>query len=299
MPRSNSHYFNIGGVPEHFNIPIKKAIDEGVYSLKNIELYWKDYKGGTGDLVKSLANDEIDIGILLTEGAIKAISDGHKFKIIQIYVNSPLTWGVYVDNSSTLCTEKDVKNPNFCISRFGSGSHLMAFLLAQREQWEIKKLHFDVIDNFIGALKFMPQHPDNLFLWEIFMTKPYVDSDTLKKISTIPTPWPSFSIVVREDFIDNNPDVLYQFLLTTANYTYKFKQNALESIEYLANYFDFSIEDMKVWLSMTDWNYVLDPPQQKIHNAIEFLKEFNLISKDISKDNVCIPQTFWDNFPLS
>ena len=299
MVSTNSFYFNIGGVPEHFNIPFKKGIDEGAFSLKNIELYWKDYKGGTGDLVKALNNNEIDIGILLTEGAIKAISDDNKFKIVQIYVNTPLTWGVYVDSSSTIQSEKDVLSPQFCISRYGSGSHLMAYLQCQREHWDVSSIQFEVIDNFIGALKFMPSHPEFLFMWETFMTKPYVDSETLKKITEIPTPWPSFSIVVKEDFIEKYPEVLYQFLLTTASYTYKFKQNTIESIEYLSNYFDFSIEDMKVWLARTDWNYVIDPPQNKVSKALTFLKSIQLISEEMTEEKVCISQNFWDKFPLS
>jgi sulfonate transport system substrate-binding protein len=44
--------FSIGGVPEHFNIPIRKAIDEGVFMTRNIDIVWQDYKGGTGELVK-------------------------------------------------------------------------------------------------------------------------------------------------------------------------------------------------------------------------------------------------------
>lgn len=30
---------------------------------------------------------------MLTEGAVKSVADGNPFKIVQIYVNSPLVWG--------------------------------------------------------------------------------------------------------------------------------------------------------------------------------------------------------------
>jgi sulfonate transport system substrate-binding protein len=174
-------YFNIGGVPEHFNIPFRKAIDEGVFSTRNIELIWKDYRGGTGDLIKAIKEKQIDIGVVLTEGAVKAIADGAPMKIVQVYVNSPLYWGIYCGNQSPFTRLNEVENPSFCISRFGSGSHLMAYLLCQQQGWTMDKVEFVEVGSFSGALKEFNHNPDRLFLWERFMTKPYLDSGTLKK----------------------------------------------------------------------------------------------------------------------
>ena len=290
-----AHYFNIGGVPEHFNIPWRKSIDEGLFALKNIELDWHDYRGGTGDLIQALEDKTLDIAIMLTEGAIKAIADGKNFKIIQIYVNSPLIWGIYAYRTTTLTSLEDIKAPHFCISRHYSGSHLMAFLLSKKFNWALNEDSFSIIGNFIGALGNMQENPDNLFLWERFMTKPYVDSGQLTKMGEIATPWPSFSIVVREDFMNENQAVLIQMLEMIAQYTYKFKQNAQQSIEYIASFFGFSIQDMKTWLADTDWNYVLDPPELKIEGAVKLLKELGLIPFEIKAKDLCPNHNFWAN----
>lgn len=85
--------FNIGGVPEHFNLPFRKAIDEGVFCAKNLDLNWKDYNGGTGDLVKALVEKQIDIGVLLTEGAVKAIADQNTLDSID-YISTYLEFSV-------------------------------------------------------------------------------------------------------------------------------------------------------------------------------------------------------------
>lgn len=289
-------YFNIGGVPEHFNIPIRKAIDEGIFSLQNIELNWKDYKGGTGDLVKALDEKQIDIGILLTEGAIKAAAEKKQFKIVQVYVNTPLYWGIHCGIQAKWNSIDEIENPSFCISRYGSGSHLMAYLLCKQRNWDTKAIEFIEVGNFSGALMEFNKNPHRLFLWERFMTKPYVDSQTLKKLGEIPTPWASFSIVVRNDVLDEYKDTLLTILQIISNYTYKFKQHTLESIDYISNYFDFSIQDMKEWIISTDWNYVIDKPQYKMGKALEFLKTMNLIPIETQCEDVCPSDTFWENF---
>lgn len=291
-------YLNIGGVPEHFNIPFRKAIDEGVFAAKNIELNWKDYKGGTGDLVKALEEKQIDIGVLLTEGALKASLEGGHFKILQVYVNSPLYWGLYTGAKSKYDHIDDIKELHFCISRPGSGSQLMAYLLAKREHWDKNRLEFREIGNFTGALKSLNEDPDGLFLWERFMTKPYVDSGMLKKIGEIPTPWPSFSIVAHNDMIENNREYLIEILLLISTYTYKFKQNTLESIDYISHYFDFSIPDMKEWIVGTDWNYYLDLPELKLDRAYNFLLEMELISKDSEIKSAVPNMDFWNQVEL-
>ena len=288
-----SFAFNIGGVPEHFNLPFRKAIDEGVFCAKNLDLNWKDYKGGTGDLVKALVERQIDIGVLLTEGAVKAIADLKPLKIVQVYVNSPLYWGIYCGAKSQLHSLENLKNPSYCISRYGSGSHLMAYRLCQREGWSMDQIEFIEVANFSGALKEFNQNPDRLFLWERFMTKPYVDSGTLKKIGEVPTPWASFSIVVHEDILKNNEDEVILFLKLISDYTYKFKQNTLDSIDYISSYFEFSVADMKQWIQDTDWNYLLDVPFPKLKIALDFLKEVDLVDYDFDITRLCPDENFW------
>jgi len=282
-------------VPEHFNIPWRKSIDEGLFAAQNIELYWKDFKEGTGAMVKALQKNELDLAILLTEGAVKAIAENADFKILQIYVNSPLDWGVFVDFHSSLNTLQDVKDPEFAISRYGSGSHLMAYLLSEREQFNKDRMSFHVVDNIVGAIKHLEKNKEHLFLWENFMTKPYVDAETLKKIGNIPTPWASFCIVAKNDLINRHPLTLMNILQLISSYTYKFKQHAVDSVDYLSNFFEFEIEDMKKWLELTDWNYMIDDPKFKIEKAITYLKKLQLVDQGCSAEKICVDSSFWNS----
>ena len=63
----------IGGVPEHFNLPWRLAIEEGKMRDIGLDLHWSDMSGGTGQMIRGLETGSIDIAVLLTEGITKAI----------------------------------------------------------------------------------------------------------------------------------------------------------------------------------------------------------------------------------
>ena len=85
----------IGGVPEHFNFPWHYGIKKGYFQKEGIEVEWHDFPGGTGAMSEALKNNELDMAILLTEGAVKEIIQGANFKISKTYVDTPLVWGIH------------------------------------------------------------------------------------------------------------------------------------------------------------------------------------------------------------
>ena len=113
--------FKIGGVPEHFNLPWRLAIEDGDFHKNGVELHWADMSGGTGQMIKGLQTGSIDIAVLLTEGITKAILQGLDATIVAIYVQSPLSWGVHVPFSSSFNCIEDLENKAFAISREASG----------------------------------------------------------------------------------------------------------------------------------------------------------------------------------
>ena len=122
-----------------FNLAWYLTLKEGEYKDKGINLRWHDYYGGTGDMCKALRAGDIDIAVILTEGIIKDIIDGNPSKIVQTFVQTPLIWGVHVANGSSFKTIEDLKEKKAAISRYGSGSHLMAYINAQNNNWDLDK----------------------------------------------------------------------------------------------------------------------------------------------------------------
>ncbi|TJY33340.1 substrate-binding domain-containing protein [Pontimicrobium aquaticum] len=244
----------IGGVPEHFNLAWYLTLKNKEYKNKGINLRWKDYFGGTGQMCKALRDNEIDLAVILTEGIIKDIIAGNKCKIVQVYVKSPLIWGIHVGQNSSFKNLEDIKGRKAAISRFGSGSHLMAYINAQNNNWNLEEdLHFEVVKDLDGAVEALTNGTADYFMWEKFTTKPLVDNNTFRHIEDCPSPWPCFVIAVREDFIIDERDCLKAILSTINNTTKEFKD--IPSIDVIiANRYNQKLEDVQQWLELTEWS---------------------------------------------
>lgn len=271
---------NIGGVPEHFNLAWYLTLKNGEYKEQNINLRWHDYYGGTGAMCKGLRNEDIDIAVILTEGIIKDIIDGNPSKIVQTFVQTPLIWGIHVAADSKFKTIEDIKGTRAAISRYGSGSHLMAYINAKNNDWDLEKdLNFEVIKNLNGAIEGLTNAQADYFMWEKFTTKPLVDDGTFRRIDNCPSPWPCFVIAVREEFIKNNGNDLNIILDIINQTTAEFK--SIPSIDKtIANRYEQELEDVQEWLSLTEWSQeVID--KKTIKTVQEQLFDLNIIPKKV------------------
>ncbi len=271
---------NIGGVPEHFNLAWYLTLKNGEYKAEDINLRWHDYHGGTGAMCKALRSGEIDMAVILTEGIIKDIIDGNPSKIVQTFVETPLIWGIHVAANSDFKTVEDIKGTRAAISRYGSGSHLMAYINAKNNDWDIETdLNFEVIKNLDGAIKGLTDGDADYFMWEKFTTKPIVDDGVFRRIDNCRSPWPCFVIAVREDFIENNEDDLKTILNIINQATSEFK--SIPSIDKtIANRYEQEIEDVQEWLSLTEWSQdVID--KKTIKNVQKQLFDLNIIPKKV------------------
>ncbi len=274
----------IVGVPEHFNLPWHMAIEEGGFEDRGIDLQWKEIPEGTGKMCQMLQDGDTDMAIILTEGIVKSIVAGNPVKIVQEYIATPLLWGVHVGSKSKYKAIADLKNTKTAISRFGSGSHLMAYVNAQNEGWDTESLQFEVIDNLEGAIKTLTDGSADYFMWEHFTTKPLVDNGTFRRLGDCPTPWPCFVVAATDDFIKKNPGTLNHILETINGYTYEFKQ--IPSIDRtLANRYGQKLEDIKQWLSLTEWSQE-QVSTEEIDNVQRTLIDLKLIDKSSAVDKI-------------
>lgn len=276
----------IGSVPEHFNLPWHLCIENGTFLQNGIEVEWINYPGGTGAMTKALRAGEIDIAILLTEGIIKDITEGNPSKIIQTYIASPLIWGIHVATNSNFHNIEDIKDKSAAISRYGSGSHLMAFVNAENQGWDTRNLQFEVIKNLDGAVQGLKEGKGDYFMWEHFTTKPYVDNGTFRRIADCPTPWPCFVIAATNHAIENKlPEI--QSLLSTINKATKQFKSSENVAEMVSKRYNQQLEDVKQWLSKTTWSQ--QQLDRKTLTAVqEKLLQLNIINQKLDADKILL-----------
>jgi ABC-type nitrate/sulfonate/bicarbonate transport system substrate-binding protein len=269
----------IAGVPEHFNLPWHLSIENGEFQANEIDLQWTDVPEGTGKLCQMLRNEETDIAVILTEGIIKDIVAGNQSKIVQIYVESPLIWGIHVAANSKYKTLSDLENTKVAISRLGSGSQLMAYVNANNQGWKSQNLQFEIINTIDGAVKSLTNETADYFMWERFMTKPLVDKGIFRRIGDCPTPWPCFVIAVRNEILEKYPEIVTEILEIINSKTSNFKEIPnIESL--LANKYHQKLEDIQEWLSLTKWSQK-QLSEEEFNSIQDQLVALKIISKKI------------------
>ena len=278
----------IGGVPEHFNLPIHLANEKGLFAAAGIEIEWTDFGGGTGEMTKALHEKEVDICILLTEGITNDIINGNPSKIISEYVTTPLCWGIHTSADNKLSHHDDIYTKKYAISRNGSGSHLMAIIDANGASNDLNDSQFEIIKNLDGALESLAKKETDVFYWEKFTTKPYVDSGQLKRIGEFPTPWPSFVIAATDDILNEIPTVIDEMLDIIHLSCKDFMVNAEKVVPMVSERYKLKLQDSENWYHRTEWASDSWVSDKMLESVVYNLKLAGIVSKDQS-----VPELIW------
>ena len=180
-----------------------------------------------------------------------------------------MIWGIHVAANSKYNVLADLENTKVAISRYGSGSHLMAYVNAQNQGWKTADLQFEIVNTLDGAVAALTHQKADYFMWEKFMTKPLVDSGIFRRIADCPTPWPCFVIVVRDEVLAKHPTTIAKILEIINTTTQEFKE--IPSIDRtLAEKYHQKINDINDWLSVTHWSQsqIKEDMLNKIQNQL-------------------------------
>ncbi|KAI8808843.1 hypothetical protein BJ742DRAFT_677390 [Cladochytrium replicatum] len=260
-------------VPEHFSIPLFTAAADRSLELacgEPIEIVV--CPGGTGEMTQLLREGSIDVAIALTEGLVAALAneDDGPFRIVGTYVMSALKWSVAVapelvpDPSKSDDERLDfLHGKKIGISRLGSGSHIIPYVIADKKGWLAKSngpdssasspgtapFDFVVCNNFAGLRSAVKETTADAFLWERFTTKPYYDSGELSYYTSIVPPWPAFMIAASKTVLAEKPERLSKLLQGISKAAAEFADPArrVESIDSVVGRLTYSRSDVEEW----------------------------------------------------
>lgn len=266
----------ITGVPEHFNYPWLKVIESQPFRKEGLELEWINEPKGSGAMNKALREGETDLAIILTESFVKDKIEGNPGLLIGLHVASPLIWGIHISGKSSFNNVNQLEKSPFLISRYGSGSHLMAYVLAKRENWVLKDLNFEVVGDLEGAKKAMSSPATKIFLWEKFTTKPLVDQGIFKRVGEVPTPWPCFVLVAHPESLKKYAEILRVLRDLVYLESSRLTQKPNFSSE-LSEFYNIKEEDIDAWLSQTTWENQGIISKNMLEKTMSELMELGLI----------------------
>jgi sulfonate transport system substrate-binding protein len=277
--------FAVGGVPEPMNLPWLLAIADGTFTDAGITVDWVDEPGGTGAIATALTERTLDVATILTEGAIAAIVNGASLRICSLWVQSPLIWGIHVAGHSPARTIHDIERVRFAVSRLGSGSHLMAYLLAARDGFRLQPDQLVVVGDIVGARAALREDRADVFLWEKFVTSPLVHNGEFRRIGSLDTPWPSFAIAVHTDTLATRIRDLDRLVSLAQRAARQFSRDPA-AIAHLVERYGLTSRDATDWLDGCHFATTTAVPPQLADDVQQRLLDVGAIASTRPADEI-------------
>lgn len=244
----------VGGVPEHFNAPWHLALEQGHFAAVGLQVDFQLYPTGTGAMCADLRAGKLDLAVVLTEGIVSDMLRQGGSRILAAYVPSPLQWGIHVAADAPFTDPSELRGQTLAISRFGSGSHLMAMLWAHEQGWHPREdLAFYVAGGISPLEEAVCSGRAAAFFWEKYTTAPRVAAGHLRCLGIYPTPWPSFVLAVREDLLETQQSALWRLLQVLYAQTRAFMAGGQASVDYVSRRYGLSPEQTWEWFSGVRW----------------------------------------------
>ncbi len=278
----------IGGVPEHFNLPWRLLIESDALRKRGIDARWRDFPDGSGAMASALTHNEVDIAMLLTEGAVAGIAQGGRYGVVSLYSQSPLIWGIHVPAGSQLRRIADLEGATYAISRLGSGSHLMCFVHARENGWPLESLKFVTVRSLEGAIAAFEAGTAEVFFWEKFMTKPVVDAGRFRRIGEFTAPWPAFVACASDAALQEKRDLIVT-VLTEALAVASQLAASDDAASRIAARYGLEVSDVAEWLRATRWAAKVAIEPRDVAPVVTTLQQVGLVAADFAPHRVIAP----------
>lgn len=149
-----------------------------------------------------------------------------------------------------------LKGGKIGVSRIGSGSHVIGYVLADQRGWlssSASSPYADtvVLSTFANLRKAVNTGEADFFMWEHFTSKRYYDSGEIRKLGEIYTPWSSWKIVASTQLTSSgspDPRLADLFGKLDSGIRY-FNEHHDEAVRYISTELDYSEEDAREWLT--------------------------------------------------
>ena len=273
----------IAGVPEHFNLPWHLGLERRAFVRAGIELKWHTVPAGTGAMCALLRAGELDLAVMVTEGAVRDILLGNPSRIISHYVDTPLTWGVHVGAGSNNTSTDQLNSVPIAVSRLNSGSHLVALSYAHAKGWEPKENDIEVVNDLSGAVERLKTPEPAVFFWEKYTTKGLVDDGTLRRIDEHRSAWPAFVIVASEAVLDAHPKEVGRLLKVIRDQAAGLMQKK-SAPEIIAQRYTMSVADARDWFASVKWNTGAPVDMEAMRRVVGSLVDARMLAKDQAND---------------
>jgi hypothetical protein len=197
-----------------------------------------------------------------------------------------LSWAISTSAKRHIRSIADFKNGKIGVSRIGSGSYVMGFVLADQQGWLQQSSSSTAAPFKVTPLQTFDQlrasvndNTLDFFMWEHFTSKRYYDNGEIKRVGEIYTPWSSRMIVatsalVQGSITDLRLEAFFDKLNKGIEY---FGAHQEEAVEHMSTELDYLAGDAREWLKTAEFSKnVNDIDLNVIVKTIDTLKKAEL-----------------------
>jgi ABC-type nitrate/sulfonate/bicarbonate transport system substrate-binding protein len=215
--------------------------------------------------------------------------------------NAPLGWAISTGAKCSINSIADLKASKIGVSRIGSGSYVMGFVLADTQGWlssssssaAKKEEPFEVIplqtfEKLRGAVN---DGTADFFMWEHFTSKRYYDNGEIRRVGEIYMPWSSWMVVAATELLsapgsgsgtgmafDPRLEELFEKVNQGMKY---FVEHQDEAVEYISTELDYSAEDAREWLKTVEFaSNVRGVDLGVIQKTVDVLRKAGVLGED-------------------
>lgn len=206
-----------------------------------------------------------------------------------------LGWAISTGSKREINSVADLKNGKIGVSRIGSGSYVMGFVLADQNNWlsPSSPNTFEVIplQTFEKLRNGVNDSTVDFFMWEHFTSKRYYDNGEIKRVGEIYTPWSSWKIVAATSVEkgDKRLEELFEKLDQGVGYFESYQE---ESVKYISTELDYSEEDAREWLKTVQFTKrTKGVDLEVIGKAVDILKKAGVLNEKGMKPEVMVTNT--------
>ena len=191
-------------------------------------------------------------------------------------------WAISTGAKRSINSVVDLKNGKIGVSRIGSGSYVMGFVLADKQDWlspgstPFENITLQTFEKLRNAVN---DSTADFFMWEHFTSKRYYDNGEIKRIGEIYTPWSSWKIVASTRLEDDGRlEDLFEKIDKGVGY---FNDHKEEAVNYISSELDYSEEDAREWLNTVRFSTEVKGVDLKvIENTVDVLKKAGVLGDD-------------------
>ncbi|KAK2698304.1 hypothetical protein QWA68_001896 [Fusarium oxysporum] len=278
----------IGYVPEHFSTPLYFAQKHFGLDAELIP-----FPSGTGHMVTAIRAGEIDVAVGLTEGWIaglgkEGIEGDGGYRLVGTYVETPLCWAISTGAKRPEITSVDsLKGGKIGVSRIGSGSYVMGFVLADQQGWltpgaaEKPFSNTVVLNNFENLRNAVNSGEADFFMWEHFTSKKFYDSGEIRRVGEIYNHWSSWKIVASTKLTQNGLDARVKDLFGKLDQGIKhFNDNQEEAVAYISSSLGYTEPDAREWLKTVRFPTKTEGVRAEVvQNTVSILRKAGVLAE--------------------